>query len=336
MAGRIRSIKPEWIEDERFNACSDAAIRLAHVFYALVDDDGRCKITVRALGLAGWKFCDRVTDKTAHAQSAVNELVASRWLISYVVGGEQHWCIRNFGKHQVINKRKPSRFEPPPEFSGSDTVAVPYEDGTPPDEHGRVGVDLDQGSGSGSGSGMDMDPRASVPEVAPPKRMHPAQRFDALAHGPVQSKTLVTRDEVSDLFSELHEAAGKGSWPKRDLDFERLTSIADEANREGQDKTSRTIALRESILGFLAEPCTDPTYPLAFFAGKVSAYRALYRATKGNTKPAAAHPLEAAWHAAEKAAQAARMSDAPADILRPLERAAQAAQEAWRKAKAAA
>jgi hypothetical protein len=174
---RIRTIKPEWIEDERFNACSDAAMRLAHVFYALVDDDGRCKASVRALGLAGWKFCDVVIDKTAHAQAAVAELVQSRWLISYVANGEQHWCIRNFAKHQVIAKYKPSRLPPPPDQSGtspdeygsrtepvqepSSTTPVPV-----PNPSGMVAVDLDLDQGSGRDwKGKGLDQRVAAPET---------------------------------------------------------------------------------------------------------------------------------------------------------------------------
>lgn len=158
MAGRIRSIKPEWIEDERFNACSDAAIRMAKVFYALVDDDGRCKASIRALGLAGWKFCDRVTDKTAHAAAAVAELIEARWLVGYEVDGEQYWSVRTFSVHQRISHYTASKLPAPPDSTESLR--------RPPETSGESLPDLDQGSGIG----LDMDGNAH--EAPPPEAPH--------------------------------------------------------------------------------------------------------------------------------------------------------------------
>lgn len=168
MAGRIRSIKPEWIEDERFNACSDAAIRLAKVFYALVDDDGRCKASVRALGLAGWKFCDRVADKTAHAAEAARELVECGWLVGYQVGGEQFWSVRTFSRHQRISHYTASKLPAPPESSGA--LA------SPPETSGVLPPDLDL-EGKGSGVGV----RARPVEV--PTKSPTALRTEALRAG---------------------------------------------------------------------------------------------------------------------------------------------------------
>lgn len=113
MSGRIRTLKPEWLEDERFNACSDSAIRLAIVFLSLVDDDGRVRISTKALGMAGWKWCDLIVDKTAHARSAAQELVAARWVIAYQVGEYEYWQIRTFSQHQKIDKYRPSKLPAP-------------------------------------------------------------------------------------------------------------------------------------------------------------------------------------------------------------------------------
>jgi hypothetical protein len=114
MSGRIRSFKPEWLDDEEFNACGDAAVRLSFAIMSMVDDKGRAKASVRALGIEAWKFCDRIVDKTAHAQAAVDELVACKWLVGYQAGGYQHWWVRNFLKHQKIDKPKPSRLPAAP------------------------------------------------------------------------------------------------------------------------------------------------------------------------------------------------------------------------------
>jgi hypothetical protein len=154
VAGRIRSIKPEWIEDEEFNACSDAAIRMAKVFYALVDDEGRCKASVRALGLAGWKFCDRIVDKTAHARAALDELIDAEWLIAYEVSGHEYWQIRNFAKHQKISKFTESKLPPPPEKSPALRTAPDSSGGlqSAPEDSGKLRPDMDlEGIGSGGG-----------------------------------------------------------------------------------------------------------------------------------------------------------------------------------------
>ena len=195
MAGRIRSIKPEWIEDERLNACSDAAIRLTYVLLAMVDDEGRCRASVRALGLAGWKFCDRVIDKTAHAQAALEELLEAHWLIGYEADGYQHWQIRNFTKHQKISHFTPSKLPPPPDESGTNERApensgelrsVPESTGPLPPDHG---------SGSGSGSGEGVGARATAAAHV--------ESFER-SHAPVTEAHRV----VATIISETRQAAG--------------------------------------------------------------------------------------------------------------------------------
>lgn len=190
MTGRIRTIKPEWLEDERFNACSDAAIRLAMVFLSLVDDDGRVRISTKALGMAGWKWCDLIADKTEHARLAAAELAAARWIVPYRVGEYECWQIRTFAQHQKIDRRRPSRLPPPGvepydfddhssitrrqidehSSNGRDTSSIVKKSSDVADSttcrdrssspRRHIATDMDQGSGNGSG--VDVDPARST------------------------------------------------------------------------------------------------------------------------------------------------------------------------------
>jgi hypothetical protein len=198
MSGRIRSIKPEWIEDERFNACSDAAVRMAKVFYALVDDEGRCRASMRALGLAGWKFCDSVSDKTAHAQGAVTELIAAGWLVGYEAEGYQLWQVRNFQKHQKISHFTESKLPPPPETSAA--VATPPDLSgplrNPPEPAGDLRPDMDR-----IGSGVGVDPeRAREPVGGAPS----------------------TAGLIRGAYSELWGQANAAQWPPSQATPEQL------------------------------------------------------------------------------------------------------------------
>lgn len=182
--GRIRSIKPEWIDDERFNACSDAAIRMSKVFYALVDDDGRYRASLRALGLAGWKFCDAVVDKTAHATGAVNELIACGWLIAYQADGYDHWQIRNFAKHQKISHHTPSKLPAPPESSGILRSA--------PEASRVLRPDLDlEGD-----QGLDLE----------------GERIRARAREATLTPPAVNQRLLTEAISEARKAAGGAAW----------------------------------------------------------------------------------------------------------------------------
>lgn len=217
MAGRIRSIKPEWIEDEEFNACSDAAIRMAKVFYALVDDEGRCRASVRALGLAGWKFCDRIIDKTAHAQAAVDELVEAGWLVGYEVDGYQHWQVRNFAKHQKISHFTASKLPAPPEDSGEKPSApeVSRELRRTPEDAGKLRPDMDleldlEGSG-----------RTRAREPADPESSRPTEQVIRRAYAEAWGKanaalwpqTQATQEQIRPMVAWVEATAAKERLP---------------------------------------------------------------------------------------------------------------------------
>ena len=69
MSQRIRSIKPEWLEDELLAQCSDAARVLSIALILLADDYGNGR--AGALYLAGRVFAGRPEEVAESALSAL-------------------------------------------------------------------------------------------------------------------------------------------------------------------------------------------------------------------------------------------------------------------------
>lgn len=107
MSGRIRTIKPEWLEDERL-ALASANARVMSIGLILLADDfgnGRAHpalLRSRVLPLASREELFR----------ALAELEG--WFVSiYEQGGQQYFSIRNWGKHQRVDKPGKPRVPPP-------------------------------------------------------------------------------------------------------------------------------------------------------------------------------------------------------------------------------
>lgn len=97
MPGRIRTVKPEILEDSKTAKLSHEAWRLFVSGLLLADDYG----TLRAepgqlLGAAFW-----ATD--ANVRAATDELVASGLWVIYKVKGQQYAQVKNWSKHQKVN-----------------------------------------------------------------------------------------------------------------------------------------------------------------------------------------------------------------------------------------
>jgi hypothetical protein len=239
MTGRIRSIKPEWIDSELFCSASDASIRLAFVLLSLVDDDGRVRISMRALGLRAWGFCDSVADKATHARMAMDGLIHVGWVVEYEADGIACWQIRNFAKHQRIDKYKASKLPPPPERS--------REVATSRDESRMVAPDQDQGSGGGSGSGAGDVARA--PDPQPVVIAEPPKAPTAAEHAPtdrmLRSFDSERHPEIIALVSETRQAAGGAPFVCRShTDRDSVSRLAEWAARPEIGVTAAGVALR--------------------------------------------------------------------------------------------
>lgn len=105
MARRIRSIKPEVLEDEKMANLSDAAWRLFVASWVLADDEGRFRAGGRYLAAQVWHD----TSKVDAAEAARSELVQRGRIVVYEVGDETYAEIPTWNRHQRIDNGSKSR-----------------------------------------------------------------------------------------------------------------------------------------------------------------------------------------------------------------------------------
>lgn len=128
MAGRIRTIKPEVLEDEKAADLSDAAWRLWVSLWVLADDHGRSRAGARYLACHVW-LNNAVDD---HAATSVEELVRKGFARRYVVEDEVYLELKpvSWKRHQRIAKPGKPRVPVP--------AAGDYIDGERATVRGRV------------------------------------------------------------------------------------------------------------------------------------------------------------------------------------------------------
>ena len=127
---RIRSVKPEWLSDELLAAASDEARLLSIGLILMADDEGRGRGSLAAVVAEVWRFeaaredGARAPEVFARARRALAELSAIGWVVLYEDSGQKYFWIRNFTKHQKIDKPTKSKFPPPCEDSPSPCRAL--------------------------------------------------------------------------------------------------------------------------------------------------------------------------------------------------------------------
>jgi hypothetical protein len=105
VAGRIRSIKPEILEDEEVAGLSDGAWRLWVSLWALADDHGNARSTTKWLAGQIWWVHGR---DPIEVEKLIAELVQANRIELYAVRTERYLHLRNWEKHQRIdNAGKP-------------------------------------------------------------------------------------------------------------------------------------------------------------------------------------------------------------------------------------
>lgn len=107
MPGRIRTIKPEWLDDQRIaHASSDA--RVMSIGLILLADDygnGRCvplDIGNRIFPVSGISL-ESLLNVSRRSHSALCELTEIRYVAMYEIDGQTYFSIRNWSKHQKVN-----------------------------------------------------------------------------------------------------------------------------------------------------------------------------------------------------------------------------------------
>lgn len=170
MAGRIRTLKPEVLDDEKVAALSDAAFRLFIGAILLADDYGNLRASNRFfLGKIWWARTE-VTE--TNVALAVTEVEASglldryqvrRQFYAHVAGWKKHQRMDNAGKPQVPGPDEAERETPEPPASSSDPAPTPTSAGggaRPAETRGeppRADHDAHDGRGSRAVQPLDQD-----------------------------------------------------------------------------------------------------------------------------------------------------------------------------------
>lgn len=130
VAGRIRTIKPEWLEDEKMVLMSPAARVLSVGLILIADDHGR---GVGHRGLIVSRVFPMHLDE---GNAAYDELLSSGFFELYEVRGQTYFMITNWARHQRVDKPgKPRVPEPLGNIPG--TLAKVIESLAPDHDHER-------------------------------------------------------------------------------------------------------------------------------------------------------------------------------------------------------
>lgn len=99
---RIRSIKPEWLDDEKMASASDEARLLSVALILLADDYGNGRAHPLFLASRVWSYGEprEVLEKLSRALAT---LEASGFVALYNVNGQQYFHINNWSRHQRVD-----------------------------------------------------------------------------------------------------------------------------------------------------------------------------------------------------------------------------------------
>ncbi len=202
MAGRIRSIKPEVLEDEHAASLSDAAWRLWVSMWTLADDYGNLRVTPKWLGAQVFWGRQEPPDVGALvAELAAPKADGRPGLIAvYVVNGQSYAHITGW-HHQKVDKPGKPRC-PGPEQAVTPTCADSSRESreTPekPRDHSRL-------TGTGTSTtdrDQEEDRRALPPPLASPVSLGPPDNTPPWKLGDPLTKPMH--------FAKLAEASGAG------------------------------------------------------------------------------------------------------------------------------
>lgn len=151
MSRRIRTIKPEWLEDERLALASSEARVLSIALIILADDygNGRANQTM----LAGQVFPGKILETLA---KALEELRTLKFVVLYEVDGQHYFHIRNWERHQKVDK--PGRPKVPV-FSAKYAPVEKVRESVANPPEGPEKIRL--GPGPGPGPGRDLEDLSS-------------------------------------------------------------------------------------------------------------------------------------------------------------------------------
>lgn len=172
MAGRIRTLKPEWLENENLASCCDAARVMSAGLVLLADDFGNGRGAPGYLTGQIWAYRDPVEARET-LERASRDLLRIRYMRFYRVAGQTYYNLPGWERHQKVDK--PSRTRAYPTPKESDFIQTEF-DLVPPSRDPRETLVLDP-------IRSDQDPTRSGAEeeaAAAPARMPLGRAVDEL------------------------------------------------------------------------------------------------------------------------------------------------------------
>ena len=185
--GRIRSIKPEFWEDELIGSISREARLLFIAIWCAADDHGRFSANPARLKAAAFAYDEDVT--LARVAEFLRELLETRRVGVYRVENQTFGVVRHWKKHQRIDNASKPRHPPPPDGIFEETLILePHSETRGEIPRVSLVIPLEQGAGSreqGAGTLFNTpvrykNPVAKKPATPPHPNHHPfIYAFDA-------------------------------------------------------------------------------------------------------------------------------------------------------------
>lgn len=104
MSGRIRSLKPEWLDDEHMGSLSDAARLLSVSLILLADDWGNGRAAEAFITGRVWGYSSDGRAAFERCSCAIRELVEVDFIALYEHRGQSYYHIRKWFDHQKVDK----------------------------------------------------------------------------------------------------------------------------------------------------------------------------------------------------------------------------------------
>ena len=123
MPGRIRTIKPEILEDEKTAGLDDAAFRLFVALILLADDHGNGRATPKWLDLQIWWARDASRD----IRESLASLSGCGLIQLYEADGQHYYHLPGWAKNQKVDHPSKGRVPAPPNESNRGVAAIPRE-----------------------------------------------------------------------------------------------------------------------------------------------------------------------------------------------------------------
>lgn len=202
---RIRTIKPELLEDERTATLSHEGFRLFVSLLVLADDYGNLRAHPEYIrGQAFW-------GRDADVEGALNELMAAELVLPYRIRGQLYLAIRGWSKHQRVDKPGKPRV-PPPDDAAAEILN--RWDGSREDS--RKSREDSLGLRETLATDPDPDPDLRTPTVGPSSRRDSdkPEVDDAPQGPPIPDEAWSLADRLRDHIAK-RQPGNKSIQPKR-------------------------------------------------------------------------------------------------------------------------